>query len=65
MTGYLSIYIAIIAIVIALTAVLLSIYTQRKDKKYKIIFKKLKNGDKLNKKETFFLQRLRKQMGLK
>ncbi|ORJ49433.1 hypothetical protein B2M27_15625 (plasmid) [Kluyvera intermedia] len=65
MTGYLSIYIAIIAIVIALTAVLLSIYTQRKDKMYKIIFKKLKNGDKLNIKETYLLQRLRKQMGLK
>jgi len=56
-----SIYISIIAMVIASTAVLISIHTWRREKRYKIIFKKLKNGEELNDMESLLLQKLRKQ----
>jgi flagellar biosynthesis/type III secretory pathway M-ring protein FliF/YscJ len=39
-----STYISTIAMIIASTAVLVSIHTWRRAKRYKIIFKKLKNG---------------------
>jgi flagellar biosynthesis/type III secretory pathway M-ring protein FliF/YscJ len=55
-----SIYISIIAMIIASTAVLVSIHTWRRAKRYKIIFKKLKNGEDLDDKETCLLQKLRK-----
>ncbi|MGX2008296.1 hypothetical protein ACWIVX_00255, partial [Enterobacter asburiae] len=57
--------ISIIAMIISLTAVLASIRTRRRTKRYKMIFKKLKNGEGLNDKETILLQKLRKQMGSK
>ncbi|MEB6622505.1 hypothetical protein [Enterobacter roggenkampii] len=54
-----SIYVSIIAMVIALTAVLVSIHTWRREKRYKIIFKKLKHGDELDDSEMLLLQKLR------
>lgn len=60
MTENTSIYISIIAMIIASTAVLVSIHTWRTAKRYKIIFKKLKNGEELNDKEILLLQKLRK-----
>lgn len=56
-----SVYISIIAMIIASTAVLVSIHTWRIEKRYKIIFKKLKNGEELNDIESLLLQKLRKQ----
>ncbi|KGI64776.1 hypothetical protein LA04_04970 [Enterobacter sp. UCD-UG_FMILLET] len=55
-----SIYVSIIAIIIALTAMLVSIHTWRRAKRYKIIFKKLKHGDELDDREILLLQKLRK-----
>lgn len=55
-----STYISTIAMIIASTAVLVSIHTWRRAKRYKIIFKKLKNGEELNDKEILLLQKLRK-----
>lgn len=49
--------------IISLTAVQFSIRIRRRTKRYKIIFKKLKNGEGLNDEETILLQKLRKQMG--
>lgn len=46
--------------IIASTAVLVSIHIWRTAKRYKIIFKKLKNGEELNDKEILLLQKLRK-----
>ncbi|KTI50929.1 hypothetical protein ASV04_12210 [Enterobacter hormaechei subsp. xiangfangensis] len=54
------VYISIIAMIIASTSVLVSIHTWRRAKRYKIIFKKLKNGEELNDKEILLLQKLRK-----
>lgn len=56
-----SVYISIIAMIIASTAVLVSIHIWRIEKRYKIIFKKLKNGEELNDIESLLLQKLRKQ----
>ncbi|KJX20716.1 hypothetical protein SG82_17525 [Enterobacter hormaechei subsp. xiangfangensis] len=55
-----SIYVSIIAMIIALTAMLVSIHTWRRAKRYKIIFKKLKHGDELDDREILLLQKLRK-----
>ncbi|MGX5024789.1 hypothetical protein ACWKXN_19625 [Enterobacter sp. UPMP2060] len=52
-------YISIIAMIIALTAVLASIHTWRRAKRYKMIFNKLKHGDELDDKEILLLQKLR------
>lgn len=46
--------------VIASTAMLVSIHTWRRAKRYKMIFKKLKNGEGLNDRENMLLQKLRK-----
>ncbi|QBI37374.1 hypothetical protein WN11_26530 (plasmid) [Klebsiella pneumoniae] len=55
-----SIYVSIIAMIIALTAVLISIHTWKSAKRYKMIFKKLQNGEGLDDKEFSLLQKLRK-----
>jgi flagellar biosynthesis/type III secretory pathway M-ring protein FliF/YscJ len=55
-----STYISTIAMIIASTAVLVSIHTWRRAKRYKIIFKKLKNGRAEPSKEILLLQKLRK-----
>ncbi|HAL5940602.1 MULTISPECIES: hypothetical protein [Enterobacteriaceae] len=55
-----SIYVSIIAMIIALTAVLISIHTWKNAKRYKMIFKKLQNGEGLDDKEISLLQKLRK-----
>jgi len=55
-----SIYVSIIAMIIALTAMLVSIHTCKRAKRYKIIFKKLKHGDELDDREILLLQKLRK-----
>lgn len=60
-----SLYISIVAMIISLTAVLVSIHTRRRAKRDRMIFKKLKNGEGLDDKETIRLQKLRRQMGAK
>lgn len=55
-----SIYVSIIAMIIALTAMLVSIHTWRRAKRYKIIFKKLKHGDELDDREILLINKLRK-----
>lgn len=51
--------------IISITSVQISIRIRRRTKRYKIIFKKLKNGEGLNDEEIILLQKLRKQMGSK
>lgn len=60
-----SLYISIVALIVSLTSALVSIHTRRRIKRDKMIFKKLKNGEELDHKETLRFQKLRGQMGAK